>query len=68
MLWGEDHVIFRADVQSLIQPDMEIVGQAKNGPAAVELTSQLEPAVGYTRTYDVYCTKMQLSCIIDLKI
>lgn len=40
IMLAEEHTILRAGLQSLIErePDMEIVGQAKNGQEAVDLT------------------------------
>ena len=45
ILLADDHKIMRDGLRSLLekQPDMEIVGEAKNGLAAIELTRKHRP-------------------------
>jgi len=47
ILVADDHAIVRYGLASLVatQPDMEVVGEAKNGQEAVRLASQLQPDV-----------------------
>lgn len=44
---ADDHGIVRAGLRALLeaQPDIRVVGEAADGPAAVDLTQQLEPTV-----------------------
>jgi len=47
ILLVEDHAMLRAGLRSLVegQTDLEVVGQAENGRAAVTLAAELEPDV-----------------------
>jgi len=47
VLLADDHAILRKGIALLIgaQPDMEVVGEAKNGREAAEVTRQLKPDV-----------------------
>ncbi|HEX9926091.1 MAG TPA: response regulator transcription factor [Anaerolineae bacterium] len=43
----DDHTLFREGLRSLLaaQPDLEVVGEAKNGLEATRLVSKLKPSV-----------------------
>ena len=47
VLLADDHAVFRRGLRALleIEEDIEVVGEAKNGRQAVELTRKLQPAV-----------------------
>jgi DNA-binding NarL/FixJ family response regulator len=47
VMLADDHAILRAGLRTLIQgePDLEVVGEADSGPAAVELAKTLRPEV-----------------------
>lgn len=47
ILLADDHEIFREGLKMLIsaQPDMEVIGEAKNGRMAVDLAQQLQPDI-----------------------
>lgn len=47
ILLADDHEMFREGLKMLVnaQPDMEVIGEANNGRAAVALAQQLQPAV-----------------------
>jgi len=47
ILLADDHEIFREGLKMLVsaQPDMEVIGEAKNGRTAVALAQQLQPDV-----------------------
>ena len=47
VLLADDHAVVREGLAALIgaQPDMEVVGQARGGREAVQLTQQLHPDV-----------------------
>ena len=47
VLLADDHAVFREGLRALLEAeaDIEVVGEAKNGRRAVELTRKLRPAV-----------------------
>jgi len=47
ILLADDHEIFREGLKTLVsaQPDMEVIGEAKNGRMAVALAQQLQPDI-----------------------
>jgi two-component system response regulator NreC len=47
ILLADDHEIFREGLKMLVsaQPDMEVIGEAKNGRMAVALAQQLQPDI-----------------------
>ena len=47
VLLADDHRIVRAGLRALLesQPDMRVVGEADDGPSAIELVQELEPTV-----------------------
>ncbi|MCP4455888.1 MAG: response regulator transcription factor, partial [Planctomycetes bacterium] len=47
IMLAEDHAILREGLRGLIehQPDMDIVGEAKDGQAAIEMAQTLQPDV-----------------------
>ena len=47
VLLADDHVVVREGLKMLVtaQPDMEVVGEAADGPAAVERCAELDPDV-----------------------
>jgi len=47
IMLAEDHAILREGLRSLIerQPDMEIIGEAKDGQAAVQMAETLKPDI-----------------------
>lgn len=47
ILLADDHEIFREGLKVLIsaQPDMEVIGEADNGRAAIVFAEQLQPDV-----------------------
>jgi len=47
ILLADDHEMFREGLKTLVsaQPDMEVIGEAKNGRMAVALAQQLQPDI-----------------------
>ena len=47
VLLADDHAVFREGLRTLLEAegDIEVVGEARNGRQAVELTQKLRPAV-----------------------